>query len=599
MTDKNRYTQRAGRGLALAVSMAALLAAMPAGAQQGSSPAPSTSSLLEEMVATGVVTQAQADKILKGAQARDAAKAATVAQTGQGTPPAQPAVRVQYVPQIVKDEIKAELKKEVMAKAEAEGWAAPGETPEWSKRIKISGDVRGRFESSSFPSGNAVGSFDQVNFSALNARSTPFDAKQGHLHNFRTGGAAGTNALSFNNWDEDRTRERIRARVGLEADIGEGFTTGVRLATGDSSSPVSTNQTLGGSGGNFSKYQVWLDRAFIAYAPELPKQWGLNVTAGRFDNPFFGTDLVWDGDLGFDGLAAKGRYEAAKGVTPFVTAGAFPIYNTDFNFSSYSEEKGGSQDRWLYGVQAGTDWKATPDTSVKLAAAYYLFDNIGGKRKDCNYADITCGSDVFRPTFAQKGNSYMGLRNNLGSSTTPDADPNYQYFGLASGFRELALTGRVDYDGLKPLFPDQALRVSFDGEFVKNLAFDKQKVAAKSVIPGVAAGNNGLNNRRNDVFEGGDTGYLARVTVGTPKLAKRWDWSASLAYKYVESDAVVDAFTDSDFGMGGTNLKGFILGGKLALAKNVWAGAHWMSADSISGGSYSNDLFLLDLNARF
>lgn len=593
MTDNNRYTQRAGRTgrkLALAVSMAAILAALPAGAQQPAA-GPSTGSMLEAMVAAGVISQTQADAIVADAKARDAAKVAA-GDAARPAPLPEGTKRVQYVPQIVKDEIKQEVRKEVMAQAKDEGWAAPNQVPDWVNRVKISGDVRGRFEASTFPEGNAVGSFDQVNWGSLNSRSTPIDLTKV----VKNGGVPiDGNVLPYNNWDEDRTRMRIRARLGIDADLGEGFTTGMRIATGDSSSPVSTNQTLGGSGGDFSKYQVWLDRAFIRYAPEMPEKWGLTATAGRFANPFFGTDLVWDDDVGFDGVAVTGKYEAAKRITPFVTVGAFPVFNTDFNLSSYSEEKTSSEDRWLYGAQGGTDWRVEKDTNVKLAAAYYFFDNIGGRRKDCNYFDQTCASDVFRPTFSQKGNTYMLLRNNLGG-TAPATDPDYQYFGLASGFHELALTGRVDYDGLKPLFPDQALRVSFDGEFVKNLAFDKKKVSAKSSLP---SGTGGFNNRENDVFEGGDTGYLARVTVGTPKLAKRWDWNASLAYKYVESDAVVDAFTDSDFGMGGTNLKGFILGGNLALAKNVWAGVRWMSADSIAGAPYSNDTFLLDLNARF
>jgi hypothetical protein len=48
------------------------------------------------------------------------------------------------------------------------------------------------------------------------------------------------------------------------------------MATGGNNAPVSTNQTLGstnsgngGQGGNFSKYDLWLDRAFIKYEASL------------------------------------------------------------------------------------------------------------------------------------------------------------------------------------------------------------------------------------------------------------------------------------------------------------------------------------------
>ncbi len=64
------------------------------------------------------------------------------------------------------------------------------------------------------------------------------------------------------NVDQDRTRIRIRARIGAEVDLGEGFTAGMRIGTGQDNQPVSMNQTLGGAGGgqggNFSKYAIWL-----------------------------------------------------------------------------------------------------------------------------------------------------------------------------------------------------------------------------------------------------------------------------------------------------------------------------------------------------
>ena len=57
--------------------------------------------------------------------------------------------------------------------------------------------------------------------------------------------------------------------MGAGVDLGQNFSAGVRLATGENNSPVTQNQSLGaagsGQGGNFSKYAVWLDRAFLKY----------------------------------------------------------------------------------------------------------------------------------------------------------------------------------------------------------------------------------------------------------------------------------------------------------------------------------------------
>jgi len=82
-------------------------------------------------------------------------------------------------------------------------------------------------------------------------------------------------------------------------------------------------------------------------------------------------------------------------------------------------------------------------------------------------------------------------------------------------------------------------------------------------------------------------------------MEKLWDWQAGVGYRYVESDAVVDGFTDSDFGGGGTNVQGFTLGGNVALSKAVRCGLRWMSADEVAGPPLSSDTLQIDLNAKF
>ncbi|MDR1283954.1 MAG: putative porin [Opitutaceae bacterium] len=72
-----------------------------------------------------------------------------------------------------------------------------------------------------------------------------------------------------------------------------------------------------------------------------------------------------------------------------------------------------------------------------------------------------------------------------------------------------------------------------------------------------------------------------------------------IGYRKVESDAVIDAFTDSDFGLGGTNVKGYTLSASLALSKRVWSRILWMSSDSVAGPKFSADTLQIDLNAKF
>jgi hypothetical protein len=62
---------------------------------------------------------------------------------------------------------------------------------------------------------------------------------------------------------------------------------------------------------------------------------------------------------------------------------------------------------------------------------------------------------------------------------------------------------------------------------------------------------------------------------------------------------VLDAFTDSDFHLGGTNAKGWVVGGNYGLMKNTWLTGRWLSSDVITGPKYGIDTLQVDINTRF
>ena len=94
---------------------------------------------------------------------------------------------------------------------------------------------------------------------------------------------------------------------------------------------------------------------------------------------------------------------------------------------------------------------------------------------------------------------------------------------------------------------------------------------------------------------------MVKLNAGKVDLESLWDWNVQLSYRYVESDSLVDGFADSDFGapLTGTNLKGYTVGGDLALGPNVCLGLHLMSADSIAGPPYKSDIVQFDINGKF
>ena len=553
-----------------------------------------TINLINRLVKKGVLGAEEAAELIQQAEedaahARVEAAAVAVqaaqevqAHSAEEAPPSDDTVRVTYIPETVKAQMREQIKQEIMAKARDENWAAPRSMPEWTQRIKVLGDVRVRYEGQSFPSGNDnTGAFP--NFNAINTGS-PFDV-------------AGTVFSPQLNVDQDRNRFRLRARLGVEADLGDGFTAGFRLGTGESNTPVTQNQSLGaanqGQGGNFSKYAIWLDRGYLKYENSGPSGRYLGISVGRFDNPFFTVSpMMWQDEIGFDGAVLQARYEVAKGFTPFLTAGAFPIFNTDLNFSSNRPDKFKSDDKYLYAGQLGTTWKITKDIVAKFGAAYYHFDNVEGRLSD-PYVPLTAqdagNTDNLRPSFAQSGNTYMALRNII---PTVDNDfgtsKQFQYFGLATPYHDLALTGKIDFNHFEPV------QISLFGEYIKNLAFDGNDINLKAV-------NNRGDSASGSNFDGGDTAWIVGLKVGNPALEKRWDWNTYLNYRHVESDAIIDGFTDSDFGgtLAGTNHEGFTLGGNLSLSPRVWLGLRWMSANEIAGTPYKNDVVQFDVNGKF
>lgn len=573
--------------LKLKLYSSTVVAAIFAAATTAAEPASGAmAQLVQVLVAQKSITPEQGELLVRASKEEKAEverrvtqavlQAMQTAQASAPVPaPAAPgAIRVQHVPEVVKQQLREDIKQEVMKQAREENWAAPRSYPEWIERFKFSGDLRFRYEGISYPDGNDLtGAFS--NFHAINTGS-PYDVSSVSNPNFEP----------LYNADQDRTRTRVRARLGTEIDLAEGFTGGLRLATGESSSPVTANQTFGANGG-FGKYAAWIDRAFLRYDFSLDYDKEASLTVGRFDNPFFATNLLWADDLGFDGVLGRVRLGIGERFSPFFTAGLFPVYNTDLNFSSNQPEKFKSEDKWLYGAQLGFDWRVRKDLNVRFGAAYYAYDNIEGRLStpyiQANPTDAG-DTDSLRPAFAQKGNTYMALRNIIPTAENNfGTEDQYQYFGLATPFREVALTTRVDYSGFAPFF------IWFEAEAVKNLAYDENKIDSRAV-----------NNRdASGAFVGGDFGWLARLNFGDIALDRRWQWNVSLGYKYVESDAVVDGFTDSDFGLGGTNLKGYTLAAHLALAKRVWLRARWMSADSIDGPRFQVDTLQFDINAKF
>jgi hypothetical protein len=527
--------------------------------------------LVDALVKQGVLDKGAAEALIKKAEA-DAAKQATEVVAKQGTveeapapPPGQKVVRVPYVPEFVKQEIREQVRSElrqdvlhdVEHKAKEEKWGTPDALPAWVSSIKFYGDLRVR---------NEFDHFGDRNADTLSPQNLYLDI----LAINKAGGISKAGTDAFLNTSDDENRWRGRLRFGAAAKLTDRWTADFRLATGNPDDPVSTNFTLGDTG---KRFDIQLDRATLNYSQAGDGYWpAVSATFGRMANPWVSTDLVWDEDLNFDGLAVNVR-EALRldqfdlgdrNRNAFLTLGLFPIEQVDFS----------GAEKWMAGGQLGAVWEFDNQTKVQLAAAYYDYIHITGQR---NALGSTLKNDT-APDWLQKGN----LLFNIANDPNLDGGFNDQRFALASDYNLLDLTASVDLAYLAPY------HVVVTGDVVKNLGFDKGDIMERT------GGVTYLYPIKDRTL-----GWQVELLAGWPQITKWGDWQITAGYRYLQRDAVLDAFTDSDFHLGGTDAKGYKLSASYGLARNVWLRGRWLSATEIDGPPLSIDVLQVDLNARF
>ena len=164
---------------------------------------------------------------------------------------------------------------------------------EWAERIKIKGDMRFRHEI------------------------------------LRTEDASG-------NLDDTDDRLRIRARIGVYADVNDTTKAGFRFVTtgkdGGLGSNDSTNESLDE---DFKTRNLGIDLAYIKWAPEMLGG-DTTFTFGKYKQPWVKVNsLVWDGDTNPEGIAVNSKFKLG-GITLMPSVGYHVLDDADA--ASFSDE---------------------------------------------------------------------------------------------------------------------------------------------------------------------------------------------------------------------------------------------------------------------
>jgi hypothetical protein len=350
----------------------------------------------------------------------------------------------------------------------------------------------------------------------------------------------------------DRTRHRIRARLGFDAQVTDKTKATLLFATGGDD-PRSSNQTLGATS---TRKSVGVDMAFVDWNALS----GVNVILGKQPWPHWrpGNSLFFDGDYNPEGGAVK----FDRGML-FGSAYGWWL-SEQYNANPAGENSDGN----VFGAQLGLK-----------------FPLFGGEtRVAANYFDCGACQDQTSILFNNSGNGNSTYR--IGTGTTNFLRDDYEVLQFSA---EMGMT----------LFD---LPFSVWADYAQNLAAERGTAAPGAVDRWSTA---------NDTL---DTAYAVGVSLGRASNPKTW--AAALWYQDLDANSLFGQFIDSDFGDGTTDSKGWVVRGTYAPVRNFNIQATYFMNDRFNdvaplrGGTTAANAFevgkgidydrlQLDLNYRF
>jgi hypothetical protein len=168
---------------------------------------------------------------------------------------------------------------------------------------------------------------------------------------------------------DDRNRARIRARLGIDAEVTPTVDVHFQLSTAGevdgNGDPVSGNQTLDDA---WSSKNIWISQAWADWQPENVQ--GVNILAGKIKYPFIvpvKSELIFDSDVNPEGAVVKYK-KSLDSIDLMANAYAF-----------YVLENSSDADPGLFGAQGAVKHKfeAFGDKAhVMGGLSYYNYTHI-------------------------------------------------------------------------------------------------------------------------------------------------------------------------------------------------------------------------------
>ncbi len=368
--------------------------------------------------------------------------------------------------------------------------------------------------------------------------------------------------------NQDRNRERYRARFYINARLNQDISGGLGLSTGDLNDPITSNQTANQF---YTRKPFALDRAWISYNPHQAK--ALTLIGGKFAYPWYRTQLTWDDDIFPEGVAEKLEWKSDswRVLRQFALIGfQLPFAETQNPEAIRTSTQpvsavlpyntGSIHQSVVYGGQLQTRWQLGSRVSFLADTAFYNYHNADpiALANQVAYGNPTTASTVdgLLPLNNTLTNSFQTVTETITTLSTSGSAPGNVVVSktiiaakLNSKFALLDSIAQFDIKTWSDRWP-----IRFLGDYVQNTEACGNDPSAPPFIPAATLATLEKTATITIATTNGACDSHDRranwVEARFGRQQEKGDWQFAYTHMLIEREAVMSLFDFSDIRQG-------------------------------------------------
>ncbi|MBL4889810.1 MAG: putative porin [Candidatus Lindowbacteria bacterium] len=338
------------------------------------------------------------------------------------------------------------------------------------------------------------------------------------------------------NFLRDRNRLRYLARYGFDFRPDEGLKIGFRVgSSGTTGAQPGVGSQFVTMDDGFRDDPLYVDLAYASYWPGVFPALGMEITAGKFNNPYTSTGIIWDSDIGPEGIYVKLVPPSLKSHKISLTSGYLVL----------QENNSGGGGTTASGIQIGRD-------------AYGLAHQINAGGLMIGSIEMSGWATLYnwiRPSLTQLAQANMAFGNNSNDGNRYTSEFNIIDVGLKASYDVIGYPASLTFN------------------YMKN--------------------DNAVANPGTGKVE--DRGMVLKSTLG--KIEMKGDWAIKSVWSRIETDALLAFLMDATyFSVGSTNYEGYAIGLTYALTDHSTIAVNFYDSEEENKAGADPDQQTLQIN---